>query len=175
MSLSRAGTRGSPAWPGSPTAAAGSLPAPCRRDVVPTALSLVLQYQPITPLLVSLAGTPPRSLACPCHLPPVPFLPLRRPVGGKGAREQQPFLVAGGKGGNEHLHGGICTITRPGSKPGPPAGKSRCRLAAGNPPQPTATLPRLPLQAPTSCAGPKHMPWLCWEGCVVWFEPPRLS
>lgn len=76
-----------------------SLPAPCRRDVVPTALSLVLQYQPVTPLPVSLAGTPPRSLACPCHLPPVPFLPLRRPVGGKGARERQPFLVAGGKGG----------------------------------------------------------------------------
>lgn len=102
-------------------------------------------------------------------LPPAsgPLPAPEAPRGWKGARERQPFLVAGGKGGNEHLHGGICTITRPGSKPGPPAGKSRCRLAAGNLPRPTATLPRLPPRAPASCAGPKHVPWLCREGCLA--------
>lgn len=86
-----------------------------------------------------------------------PSCPWGTPQAGRGLASDSPFLWLVGRGGNEHLHGGICTITWAGSKPEPPAGKSCCWLAAGNLPQPVTALPQLPPRVPASCAGPKHM------------------
>lgn len=70
-------------WPGSPTATAGSLPAPCSQMVVPTALSCCSTSPPALPGAPSAAGV----VTCPCHLLSVPFLPLGHPVGKREARE----------------------------------------------------------------------------------------
>lgn len=90
-----------------------------------------------SPLHVSGETCPAGSHPC-CgwgglSLPPasVPFPVPGAPHGKEGGSQAKLFIVAHGKGGNEHLQEGICTITHTRSKPGPLLGKSHCWLVMG--------------------------------------------
>lgn len=126
-------------------------------------------------LHVSPVGSHP---CCGCgglSLPPasVPFPVPGAPHGEEGGLQAKLFFVAHEKGGNEHLHEGICAITRARSKPGPLVGKSHCWLVMGTCPSSwpcchsflPACLPRVPV--PDMC---RAVLGAVSHQLLVWFE-----